>query len=136
MCSCTFSPLVLLAVLTVLNCGVSFALWGAGTVNGPAGPTLHPLTLGEVEEWTVMPSTVGPPAHPLHLQNEVAAMAKLSSTSNFILPLYCAFQDARSVKDVLLEAAEKHYEKIAATCAERRSDGDGWGRCCDDAREE
>ena len=32
-------------------------------------------------------------AHPLHLQNEVAAMAKLSSTSNFILPLYCAFQD-------------------------------------------
>ena len=37
-------------------------------------------------------------AHPLHLQNEVAAMAKLSSTSNFILPLYCAFQVRNSAQ--------------------------------------
>ncbi len=32
-------------------------------------------------------------AHTLHLQNEVAAMAKLSAGSTFVLPLYCAFQD-------------------------------------------
>jgi len=38
-------------------------------------------------------------AHPLHLQNEVAAMAKLSSTSNFILPLYCAFQVRNSARN-------------------------------------
>ena len=32
-------------------------------------------------------------AHTLHLQNEVAAMAKLSAENTFLLPLYCAFQD-------------------------------------------
>ena len=32
-------------------------------------------------------------AHTLHVQNEVAAMAKLSAQSNFVLPLYCALQD-------------------------------------------
>ena len=32
-------------------------------------------------------------AHTLHVQNEVAAMAKLSEQSNFVLPLYCALQD-------------------------------------------
>ena len=32
-------------------------------------------------------------AHSLHLQNEVAAMAKLSAADSFTLPLYCAFQD-------------------------------------------
>ena len=32
-------------------------------------------------------------AHTLHLQNEVAAMAKLSAASTFVLQLYCAFQD-------------------------------------------
>lgn len=32
-------------------------------------------------------------AHTLHLQNEVAAMAKLSADNTFLLPLYCAFQD-------------------------------------------
>ena len=32
-------------------------------------------------------------SHVLHLQNEVAAMAKLSATPAFVIPLYCAFQD-------------------------------------------
>lgn len=32
-------------------------------------------------------------AHQLHVQNEVAAMAKLSDGSTFVLPLYCAMQD-------------------------------------------
>ena len=32
-------------------------------------------------------------AHTLHLQNEVAAMAKLSTEQTFVMPLYCAFQD-------------------------------------------
>ena len=32
-------------------------------------------------------------AHTLHVQNEVAAMAKLSAESTFVLPLYCALQD-------------------------------------------
>ena len=32
-------------------------------------------------------------SHTLHVQNEVAAMAKLSDKSNFVLPLYCALQD-------------------------------------------
>jgi len=32
-------------------------------------------------------------AHTLHLQNEVAAMAKLSEEDTFLLPLYCAMQD-------------------------------------------
>eukprot|EP00325_Prymnesiales_sp_UTEX-LB-985_P014454 CAMPEP_0174754842 /NCGR_PEP_ID=MMETSP1094-20130205/105945_1 /TAXON_ID=156173 /ORGANISM="Chrysochromulina brevifilum, Strain UTEX LB 985" /LENGTH=687 /DNA_ID=CAMNT_0015960725 /DNA_START=61 /DNA_END=2124 /DNA_ORIENTATION=- len=32
-------------------------------------------------------------SHTLHVQNEVAAMAKLSTVPTFVLPLYCAFQD-------------------------------------------
>lgn len=32
-------------------------------------------------------------SHTLHVQNEVAAMAKLSAETTFVLPLYCAFQD-------------------------------------------
>jgi len=32
-------------------------------------------------------------SHTLHLQNEVAAMAKLTAESTFVMPLYCAFQD-------------------------------------------
>ena len=32
-------------------------------------------------------------SHVLHLQNEVAAMAKLSARPAFVIPLYCAFQD-------------------------------------------
>ena len=32
-------------------------------------------------------------AHSLHVQNEVAAMAKLSTHAAFVMPLYCAFQD-------------------------------------------
>ena len=32
-------------------------------------------------------------SHTLHVQNEVAALAKLGSQASFMLPLYCAFQD-------------------------------------------
>ena len=67
-CSClgcvTFCPLVLLVVLTLINCGMNFS---GAFVNGRLAPTMHPMRLGEVEEWTVVGSKVGPPSHPMHL---------------------------------------------------------------------
>ena len=43
-------------------------------------------------------------SHTLHLQNEVAAMAKLSTRSTFVLQLYCAMQDDQYVYLVMERA--------------------------------
>ena len=44
-------------------------------------------------------------SHTLHLQNEIAAMAKLSRESTFIVPLYCAMQDDECAPIVYLYVA-------------------------------
>ena len=67
-CSClgcsTSTPLAILVFLTVINCGMNF---DRGLVNGRVAPTTHTMKLGQVEEWTVLGSKVGPPSHPMHL---------------------------------------------------------------------
>ena len=67
-CTCvgclTFTPLVIFVFLTVVNCGANFEV---AYVNGLKAPTLHSMKLGEVEEWTIVGSKMGPPSHPMHL---------------------------------------------------------------------
>ena len=67
-CTClgclTFTPLVIFVFLTVINCGANFEV---AYVNGLKAPTLHSMKLGEVEEWTIVGSKMGPPSHPMHL---------------------------------------------------------------------
>ena len=62
-------------------------------------------------------------SHTLHVQNEVAAMAKLSAESTFVLPLFCAFQDDTyvylvmeraccSLKQLIQHADEMEQEQL------------------------
>lgn len=58
-------------------------------------------------------------SHTLHVQNEVAALARLSSESTFVLPLYCAFQvGAMCIPDLAMTGADT--EEILCLLSPRR----------------